>query len=175
MLYGIRAALGVATILFFPLLVSHTDAADCQKIIGDWGWFIGGKVTFSENAQATWTGNGTLPPASGTWRCDPRTGTYTVTWPHGFVDTLSLSGDGTQLSGTSSTGVKVSGRRTSTARTSRPPSKTAPGSTAPTTGQDGWTPIGPGGFGKQAPVPMGPGGVPQRIGPQGRPPPKGSG
>jgi hypothetical protein len=71
--------------------------------------------------------------------------------------------------------VKVSGRRTSSAaRTSPPPATTNP-KPIPSAGQDGWTPIGPAGFGKQAPVPMGPNGVPQRIGPQGRPPPKGSG
>jgi hypothetical protein len=171
---SVRVILSLASILFCQSAVSYSEAADCQRIVGEWGWFIGGKVSFSENAQARWTGNGALPPTSGTWRCDPRSETYTVTWPNGFVDTLNLSSDGTQLTGTSSTGVKVSGRRTSAAA-SQAPNKTAPKSTAPTTGQDGWTPIGPGGFGKQAPVPIGPGGVPQRIGPQGRPPPKGSG
>jgi hypothetical protein len=171
--YRVRITLGVASILFCQMIASYSEAADpCQRILGEWGWFIGGKVSFSQNAQARWTPSvaGT-PPASGTWRCDPRSGTYTVTWQNGFVDTLSLSNDGARLSGISSTGVKVSGRRTSGSAGTPTP---AP-STAPTKGQDGWTPIGPGGFGKQAPVPMGPGGVPQRIGPQGRPPPKGSG
>ena len=100
-----------------------------------------------------------------------------MTWQNGFVDTLRLSDDGAQLSGTSSTGVKVWGKRDSGAAGTAPSNTTAtpnPG-TAPKKGQDGWTPMGPGGFGKQAPVPIGPGGVPQRIGPQGRPPPKGAG
>lgn len=173
----IRIALGVATIVFCQVLASHSEAADrCQRILGEWGWFIGGKVSFSPNAQARWTpGSKATPPASGTWSCDSRSGIYTVTWQNGFVDTLTLSDDGGQLKGTSSTGVKVSGRRTSTAAGSSPaPSKTTQ-KPAPATGSDGWTPIGPAGFGKQAPVPMGPGGVPQRIGPQGRPPPKSAG
>lgn len=51
---------------------------------------------------------------------------------------------------------------------------TVPG-TAPKKGLEGWTPIGPGGFGRQRALPIGPHGVPQRIGPQGRPPPKGAG
>ena len=116
------------------------------------------------------------PPASGTWVCDPRSETYTVTWQNGYVDTLKLSNDGARLSGTSSTGVKVWGSRTSAAAGTSPASNSTNSTgTAPKKGQDGWTPIGQGGFGRQAPVPMGPGGVPQRIGPQGRPPPKGSG
>ena len=179
--YHVRITLSVASILLCQILVSHSEAADaCQRIVGEWGWFIGGKVSFSQNAQAKWIpGTAGSPPASATWTCDPRSETYTVTWQNGFVDTVRLSADGAQLSGTSSTGVKVSGRRTSSAaRTSPPPATTNPTpipSATQKNGSDGWTPIGPAGFGKQAPVPMGPGGVPQRIGPQGRPPPKGSG
>lgn len=174
-IYRVKITLGVASILFCQILASYSEAAElCPRILGEWGWFIGGKVSFSQNAQARWTPSGVGMPASGTWTCDPRSGTYTVTWQNGFVDTLSLSDDGAQLSGTSSTGVKVWGRRTSGAAGSSTTPTPNPG-TAPKTGQDGWTPMGPGGFGKQAPVPIGPGGVPQRIGPQGRPPPKGSG
>ena len=179
--YRVRIVLGVASILFCPIPPSHSEAADpCQRILGDWGWFIGGKVSFSQNAQAKWTPSSVgTPPASATWSCDPRNGTYTVKWQNGFVDTLRLSEDGAQLNGTSSTGVKVSGRRTPSAAGTLPAqsstTQTSNPGTAPKNGSDGWTPMGPGGFGKQAPVPMGPGGVPQRIGPQGRPPPKGSG
>ena len=175
--YHVKTTLGVVSILFCQILASHSEAADsCQRIVGEWGWFIGGKVSFAPNAQAKWTpGTAGMPPASASWTCDPRSGTYTVTWQNGFVDTLRLSADGAQLSGTSSTGVKVSGSRTSGAAKASPPPATTNTKPIPSAGQDGWTPIGPAGFGKQAPVPMGPGGVPQRIGPQGRPPPKGSG
>jgi hypothetical protein len=179
--HGAKITLGVASIFFGQVLASPSEAADpCQRILGEWGWFIGGKVSFTQNAQARWTSSSAgTPPASGTWSCDPRSGSYTVTWQNGFVDTLRLSDDGTRLNGTSSTGVKVSGRRTLSAAGNLPASNSAtqtPNSgTAPQKGSDGWTPMGPGGFGKQAPVPMGPSGVPQRIGPQGRPPPKGSG
>ena len=141
--YRVRIVLGVASILFCPIPPSHSEAADpCQRILGDWGWFIGGKVSFSQNAQAKWTpGSVGPPPASATWSCDPRSGTYTVKWQNGFVDTLRLSEDGAQLNGTSSTGVKVSGRRTpSAAGTSPAPSSTTqtsnPG-TAPKNGSEG--------------------------------------
>ena len=115
--YHVKLILGVASILFCQILASHSEAADsCQRIVGDWGWFIGGKVSFAPNAQAKWTpGTAGMPPASASWTCDPRSGTDTVTWQNGFVDTLRLSADGAQLSGTSSTGVKVSGSRTSSA------------------------------------------------------------
>ncbi|HEY2921601.1 MAG TPA: hypothetical protein VGK77_21665 [Candidatus Binatia bacterium] len=168
--------LALAGVVLFEIPPSYSGANDrCNRIVGEWGWFIGGKVNFTPTNRAKWTpGAKGMQPASGSWTCDPRSGTYTVTWQNGFVDTLKLSDDGGQLSGTSSTGVKVSGTRISGAApstTNRPTSR----ATTQTQGQDGWTPIGPGGFGKQAPVPMGPGGVPQRIGPQGRPPPKPSG
>jgi hypothetical protein len=177
MLCRLRIALGVAAIVFCSIPASHSEAVDgCYRIVGDWGWFIGGKVSFSAMSVARWTPatKGT-PPATGTWSCDGRSGIYTVTWQNGFVDTLTLSADGRQLNGASSTGVKVSGTRTSGAAGKPPASSSVSKKPAPATGSDGWTPMGPGGFGKQAPVPMGPGGVPQRIGPQGRPPPKGSG
>lgn len=174
--YHVCITLGVASILFCQLLASYAGAAEpCRSILGEWGWFLGGKVNFSQDAQARWTpGAAAIPPASGTWKCDPRSGAYTVNWQNGFVDTLRLSDDGAQLSGTSSTGVKVWGKRTARAAGAPAPSGTTR-TPSPSTGSDGWTPLGPGGFGKQAPVPMGPGGVPQRIGPQGRPPPKGAG
>jgi hypothetical protein len=171
--YGVTIAVGLATILICATLTSYAGGADsCQKILGEWNWFIGGKVSFSRNAQAKWTpaakGN---RPALGTWSCDQRSGTYTVNWQNGFVDTLSLSADGAALTGTNSTGVKVWGKRNATSAGTSP----APSGTSrmpiPSTGQGGWTPMGPGGFGKQAPMP----GPPQRMGPQGRPPPKGAG
>ncbi|MGH7873401.1 MAG: hypothetical protein ACREQO_14405 [Candidatus Binatia bacterium] len=127
MRYHVKLILGVAGILFCQVVASPSEAADsCQRIVGDWGWFIGGKVSFAPNAQAKWTpGTAGMPPASASWTCDPRSGTYTVTWQNGFVDTLRLSADGAQLSGTISTGVKISGSRTSSAaRTSPPPATT---------------------------------------------------
>jgi hypothetical protein len=174
--HHIIAPLGFASLLLFNIIPYSNAANPCEKIVGDWSWFIGGKVSFSNNAQAKWIpGAAGMPPASGTWKCNPRSGTYTVTWQNGFVDTLNLSDDGKQLSGISSTGVKVSGKRASSAAGASPAGGSATTTpnprTTPTQGQDGWTPIGPGGFGKQAPVP----GAPQRIGPQGRPPPKHAG
>jgi hypothetical protein len=136
-----KSAVIFSTLLLFQTLASSSEAADlCQRVLGEWTWFIGGKVTFSPHAQARWTPSvASIPPASGTWSCDPRSGTYTVTWQNGFVDTLNLSDDGTQLSGTSSTGAAVSGRRaTSTARTE--PEVRAKG--VPEQGTGGWIPGG---------------------------------
>ena len=72
-IYRVRITLGVASILFCQIPASHSEAADpCQRIVGEWGWFIGGKVSFSQNAQAKWTPSSVgTPPASGTWSCDP--------------------------------------------------------------------------------------------------------
>jgi len=171
-------ALVLPAALSLQLLVAGSAAADaCNGALGDWGWFIGGKVTFAEGGVVRWAPPvSTIPPATGTWTCAPATGTYTVTWQNGFVDTLTVAPDGVQISGTSSTGAKVTGRRVGGVAgnvASSAPSATP--AAAPTNqGSSGWTPIGTSGFGKQSTVPI-INGAPQRIGPQGRPPPKGAG
>ncbi len=138
----------------------------CERILGDWAWSIGGQVGFANGGRVSWSpGSNAIPPASGSWTCAPDTATYTVIWQNGFVDTLRVSADGNLVSGSSSTGAQVSGRR----------SGATPNTTSAQTGTDGWVPIGNGGFGRQTTLPVGADGAPQRIGPQGRPPPKGSG
>lgn len=161
----------------FWLIAAFARAGDmgCNRVVGDWSWFIGGTVAFAAVGTAKWTpAVTTIPPATATWTCQAQTGVFKVTWQNGFVDTLNLSEDGARLSGVSSTGVKVTGSRIGAA--SKGSATTSSSSTTrsnPST-QDGWTPIGNSGFGKQSTVPIGPKG-PQPIGPQGRPPPKGAG
>ncbi len=151
--------------------VQSAALGNCNQILGDWVWFVGGTVTFSEKDRVRWSpvaGTG-AQPASGTWHCVPATGLYTVTWQNGLVDTLQLAANGMEVNGMSSNGVDVSGRRSSGGG-----SANTAGTVSPSNPAGGWTPIGNGGFGKQSTVPMS-GGIPQRIGPQGRPPPKGAG
>jgi len=144
--------------------------------LGNWSWFIGGTVAFADQGKVLWTpAVKTIPPATGTWTCAAETGAYKITWQNGFVDTLNLSGDRTRLAGVSSTGVQVSGSRLHGATAGKAAgAKTVPAASTEQTTQDGWTPFGNSGFGWQSTVPIGPKG-PQRIGPQGRPPPKGAG
>jgi hypothetical protein len=159
---------------------SNATGDTCNKVLGEYAWFIGGKVSFGSRGTVRWMpAVATIPPATGTWTCSPDSGIYKVTWQNGFIDTLNLSSDGSTLSGTSSTGVQVTGHRgTQGYQTAAPvnASKATTGTqnATDTTTQDGWTPIGNAGMGKQSTVPIGPNG-PQRIGPQGRPPPKGAG
>ncbi len=146
-----------------------TSELACDRIVGDWAWFLGGTVNFTSKSRVRWQPPGGSP-ATGTWTCVPGTGKYIVTWENGFIDTLDLNADGTQLSGVSSTGVAVSGRRIAGGGGATSSSSSA----APNSTSEGWTSIGNAGVGKQSTVPIS-GGVPQRIGPQGRPPPKGAG
>lgn len=173
--------LAVATSASFVLIGANVaNAGACDNAIGDWSWFIGGKVAFLSGGAVRWTPPVTsIPPASGTWTCSPD-GTLKVTWQNGFIDTLKASSDGNRLEGVSSTGATVSGVRASVASSSTTgaSSGTTTGTSTTTVPQvqtnSGWTPIGNAGMGKQSTVPIGPNG-PQRIGPQGRPPPKGAG
>lgn len=97
------------------LPVSSAASGACERIVGNWAWFIGGKVTFEAGSYAVWTPpDSTLPPAVGTWHCTGAGGTFTVAWQNGFVDTSRMSSDRRRLSGTNSAGVQVWGRRMST-------------------------------------------------------------
>jgi hypothetical protein len=44
-----------------------------------------------------------------TWKCQPATGVYTLTWQQGLIDTLTMSEDGRRLTGQNQYGVAVSG------------------------------------------------------------------
>jgi hypothetical protein len=130
-----------STLLLCHLFTSYTEAADfCQRVLGEWTWFIGGKVTFSQNAQARWAPHvASLRPASATWSCDQQSGTYTVIWQNGFIDTLHVSDDGAQISGTSSTGAAVSGWRSTSAVKTEPEMKAK---SVPEQEMGGWIPGG---------------------------------
>jgi hypothetical protein len=130
-----------STLLLWQIFGSCIEAADLgQRVLGEWTWFIGGKVTFSQNAQVRWIPQvASIPAASATWNCDSQNGTYTVIWQNGFIDTLHISDDGTQISGISSTGAAVSGWRSTS------PGKTESETRAksvPEQGMGGWIPGG---------------------------------
>jgi hypothetical protein len=167
----------VAAVAGFSL-PNPTSAASCDAIVGQWTWFTGGVVTMHpDGTMVHELGN------DGTWECtDNSRGRVTLRWRSGgYVNRVALSADGQGLSSLDPsqmfvTAKKVGGgteAKKATQQSKQPP-PAGPGR-APQKGEQGWTPMGPGGFGRQAPVPLGPGGIPQRIGPQGRPPPKGAG
>lgn len=123
---GWFTVLCVAGALTAAAWLSPASAVEpCTGGIGQWNWFIGGVVTLSEGGGVRWAPpKASIPPATGTWKCDPNVGEYVVTWQNGFVDTLSLSPDGSKLTGKSSTGVAVSGSRARAAGAA--PAGTAP-------------------------------------------------
>lgn len=95
----------------------------CFGAVGEWTWFIGGKVSFATGGTALWTpGSPNIPPAKAHWTCV--NGTYTVTWQNGFVDTLRLSADGKGIAGRSSTGASVTGVRVGPPAAPPPPTPT---------------------------------------------------
>jgi hypothetical protein len=139
-----RSALILLALIISSFGVTTAGAAEpCTGTVGQWNWFIGGQVTFSEGGQAHWKpGTVGMPPASGTWTCDTRTGSTVVTWQNGFVDTLKLSPDGTKLTGKSSTGVAVNGWRNAPATAPAAPSGNA-ARPSTTTGSSTATPAKP--------------------------------
>lgn len=86
-----------------PVAAVPPRASPCSRIPGVWSWFIGPDVTFHEGGRLT------SPIFGGTWSCRDRQ--VVVSWSHGFVDRLTLSADGTHLSGTNQVGTAVSGTR----------------------------------------------------------------
>lgn len=78
--------------------VSH-----CRKLIGTWSWFIGPDVTFRPDGTAT------TALFQATWTC--RDSHVVMTWNHGFTDRLTISSDGTRMSGRNQHGAAVSATR----------------------------------------------------------------
>lgn len=85
---------------------SGNRSAGSTGLVGTWIWPNGVPVTVSPNgtfSAATFTG---------TWRVsDASRGIYTLTWP-GPMDSVTLSADGTQVSGQNQYGVAISGTKT---------------------------------------------------------------
>lgn len=98
----------------YTITKEQMAASTCKNVLGDWNWFNGGKVTFSQDNTVVFTGSSRIPNGSGTWACDPVTNTYSVTWIPGFNETLTMSPDGTKISGTNMVGQAISGTRPGT-------------------------------------------------------------
>jgi len=64
----------------------------CASIPGVWSWFVNGDVTFHAD------GTQEQGRYFGTWSCSGSS--VTMSWSHGFDDDLTLSDDGTSLTGT---------------------------------------------------------------------------
>jgi hypothetical protein len=69
-----------------------TGGGSCQKIVGTWTWhyILDSETVLSEGGAGR---NNTGPEA--VWTCSA--GIATATWDNGFVDTITISGDGNTL------------------------------------------------------------------------------
>ena len=85
----------------------HDTATGHVRLSGCWNWSNGAYIVIDAQGVAR---NG---PFSGTWKAvNEADRNYTLTWPS-FVDTLTLSADGSTLSGTNNYGLPVSATRKS--------------------------------------------------------------
>lgn len=88
------------------------NKAVCERIIGSWDWFNGGKTTFSADGSLTGE-HRLLPGNTGSWECaEPETRKFTVRWDRGnSVYNIFLSATGERLEGTNQQGDRVTGKR----------------------------------------------------------------
>lgn len=87
--------------------VTAKAATAAPKLAGCWNWSNGGYIVVDTDGTAR---NG---PFGASWKTvDAARGRYTITWPS-FIDTLSLSADGSTLSGANNFGIPVSATRKS--------------------------------------------------------------
>jgi hypothetical protein len=85
---------------------SGTRMAGSAGLVGVWRWPNGVPVTVLAN------GTFTAATFHGRWQAtDAAHGTYTLTWPNP-VDSVTLSSDGSRISGANQYGVAISGVRT---------------------------------------------------------------
>ncbi len=87
-----------------------------NAIVGKWKWFTGSSVDIQPG--------GILPGKGNSWQCiNPNQRVYLIIWNNGqWVDTLTLSPDGTRLEGENQNGNRVWGQRVS-----GPPAPAVPG------------------------------------------------
>jgi hypothetical protein len=77
-------------------------ASPCGKVPGVWSWFNGSVVTIAAGGSAS---GGAL---TARWTC--ASGKVVMHWSHGYVDRLTLSADGNNLSGSNGL-IRVWGQR----------------------------------------------------------------
>lgn len=70
---------------------AHDKSSGCGRIIGVWQWPFGQKITF-KSSGSTESSRGD----SGKWTCEKST--VVASWKSGYIDHVTLSPDGTQLS-----------------------------------------------------------------------------
>ena len=109
--YGVDGKSGGRASGAAPASAQASGSDSCQKIAGNWKWFTGGIVIIHADNKVGWKATPNATSAiPGTWQCDQK-GAYTLSWSNGFVDSLTLSGDGNSLSGANAQGVKVTATR----------------------------------------------------------------
>jgi hypothetical protein len=96
----------LALLLVLPF-IGQQSQPKCNDIVGQWKWFVGPQITF--NADHSFS-NG---ENSGNWEVtNAAERKYTLRWDvGGFVDEVTLSGDGRKLTGTNNNKNTVSGER----------------------------------------------------------------
>ncbi len=78
--------------------------AGCNAIVGQWKWFTGSTAQFDPN--------GAIPGAGSHWECLDNGRTFKISWDNGrWIDTLTLTEDGTRLEGKNQVGNRVWGTR----------------------------------------------------------------
>ncbi|MEM6580552.1 MAG: hypothetical protein AAF699_04730 [Pseudomonadota bacterium] len=84
----------------------------CEQALGQWRWYTGGYVTLMADKTANFRPNPqTAATVYGRWSCDPGTGTYVITWRHGYTDTMKVYQGGQSFRGSNQVGAEVSGTR----------------------------------------------------------------
>lgn len=99
------AFIALPTLLLMSSLSSGKD-----PIVGDWKWFTGTVVSFTQKGEAINSSG-----HRGKWeRAQGRNGEYkyTVNWQNGqFIDSIEMSKDRKMLSGTNQNGGNITGDR----------------------------------------------------------------
>jgi hypothetical protein len=95
---------------------SHAGVSDpCVDVIGRWDWLTtGGIVTVAEGGRLTFHPNDLtpVPMYTGNWQCAAASGEIAMSWSTNLSDRLTLSEDGSRLSGTNDqTGDVISATR----------------------------------------------------------------
>ncbi len=109
--------------------------AQGPSLVGQWLWGAGGGIT---EIRADGTGNDARGNTLKWTIRDAAERSYVLRWSHGYTDTVTLSADGTSISGTNQTGLRFSATRVGDTSSPKQPPVIASGSGIAIAGEWDW-------------------------------------
>ncbi len=131
-----RSRMKRGILFWMTVMILWSVRADAQapSLVGQWNWGAGGGIT---EIRADGTGRDARGNTMQWSVLNSAERSYTLRWSHGYTDTVTLSADGSSLSGTNQQGYRCSATRVGGASPA-PPTVSAPSGGTGVAGEWNW-------------------------------------